>query len=487
MSKKKEITIEEARRKLWSLGEISYKLLGKQKDIYSYIRNNEKDVSIVLCSRRFGKSFSLCTSAIETCIRIPNAIVKYACPQQRMVTTIIKPIMRELLKDCPSELKPEWMAQEKIYRFPNGSEIQIAGTDGGNAENLRGGYSHLCIVDEAGFCDDLDYVVNSIMLPTTDTTDGKLILASTPNFKDPNHEFHRKFAIPSEASGNIAKFTIYDSPMLTPEKIQKIIERYPGGVDNPKFKCEYMVEIPRSSETSVIPEFYFNKGNIVNSDVKKPSFYDAYVSMDVGFKDLTVALFAIYDFKEAKLKVLDEYVINGPEMTTTKIAEEIRKKESIRFINEETGEVEEPYLRVMDNDLKLINDLSRLHGIQFIPTKKDNRDAAINNTRIWITEGRLEIHSRCKTLIYHLENAQWNKHRTDFTHLEDSTDGEILGGHADALPALVYMIRNVIESRNPYPEGYGKLKGSAVFYGNKQSGEEGVGAWVKTMMNIKKK
>jgi hypothetical protein len=432
MAKKKEITIEEAKKKLWEVGEISYKLKGKQKDIYNYIRNNPKDVSVVLCSRRIGKSHLLCLLAVETCIKIPNAIIKYACPQQRMVTTIIKPIMRTLLEDCPKEFKPEWMAQEKIYRFPNGSEIQVAGTDSGNAENLRGGYSSLCIVDEAGFCDDLDYVVNSIMLPTTDTTDGKLVLASTPNFKDPAHEFHESFAIPAEAEGNIAKFTIYDSPMLTPEKIQKIVDRYPGGIDNPKFRCEYLVEIPRSSETTVIPEFYYSKKDIIKSDLKKPPFYDAYVSMDVGFKDLTVALFAIYDFKEAKIKVLDEYVINGPEMTTSKLAEEIKKKEAIRFIDEETGEAIEPYLRVMDNDLKLINDLSRLHALQFVATKKDNRDAAINNARMWITEGRVEIHERCKTLIYHLENAQWNKARTDFKHMKDTPNGDILGGHADA-------------------------------------------------------
>jgi len=483
----KTISIESARRKLWEIGEISYKLRGKQKDIYSYVRYNEKSISVVLCSRRFGKSTSLCALAIETCIKTPNAIVKYACPKQRMVTTIIKPIMRMLLDDCPKELRPEWMSQEKIYRFPNGSEIQVAGTDSGNAENLRGGYSNLCIVDEAGFCDDLDYIVKNIMLPTTDTTEGKLVLASTPNYKDAKHEFHESFALPAEIEGNIAKFTIYDSPMLTPSQIEKIISRYPGGVENPQFKCEYMVEIPRSSESTVIPEFYYNKKDIVKSHIEKPAYFDPYVSMDVGFKDLTVALFAIYDFKEAKLKIIDEYVINGPEMTTKKLAEEITKKEQLRFFDENVNEVVEPYLRVMDNDLKLINDLSRLHGIQFIPTKKDNREAAINNARMWVGDGRVEIHERCKTLIYHLENAQWNKHRTDFSHLKDGPNGDVLGGHADALPALVYLIRNIVESRNPYPAHYGKLTGNSVFQGKRKDENDGTGSWLKNIFNPSRK
>lgn len=484
---KKKIDVNTAKDRLWELGELSWKLLGKQKDIHSYVKNNHKDVSVILASRRLGKSQILCTIAVETCIKIPNAIVKYACPQQRMVTTIIKPIMRIILDDCPKHLRPEWMSQEKIYKFPNGSEIQIAGTDSGNAENLRGGYSNLCIVDEAGFCDDLDYVINSIMLPTTDTTNGKIVLASTPNFKDPNHEFHESFAIPSEAEGNIAKFTIFDSPMLTSEKIQKIIDRYPGGMLNPKFRCEYLVEIPRTSESTVIPEFNLAKHEIVKSQIEKPTYFDAYVAMDVGFKDLTVALFAIYDFKDAKLKIIDELVMNGPEMTTQKLAEELRKKEELRFFNEETNEVQPPYLRVMDNDLKLINDLSRLHNLHFIPTKKDNRDAAINNARMWFGNGRIEIHERCRTLIYHLENGQWNKHRTDFKHLKSAPGGEVLGGHADGVATITYLVRNILESRNPYPEGYGRMQGGNVFYHKKRNEpESGPLTWVKALMRIDK-
>jgi len=483
---KKILTKDKAIEQLWRVGEISWKLMGKQKDIYKYIKDNSGDVSVVLCSRRFGKSYVLCSYAVETCLKIPNAVVKYACPTQSMVRTIIRPIMRKILEDCPEDLKPEWMSQEKVYKFKNGSEIQVAGTDAGNADNLRGGSAQLCIIDEAAFCNDLDYVVNAILLPTTDTTDGKLILASTPNHKDPNHEFHEKFVFPFEAENRIAKFTIYESPMLTPAKIQKIINRYPGGEHNANFRCEYLVEIPISSELTVIPEFNKVKAEIVKEDLVAPSYYDAYVSMDVGFKDLTVALFSVYDFKNAKLKILDELVMNGPEMTTEKLAEEIAKKEALRFFDEETNEIITPYLRVMDNDLKLLNDLSRLHQLQFIPTKKDNRDAAINNLRMWVGNGRIEIHPRCKTLIYHLERAQWNNQRTDFKRLADSPDGNIRGGHADALASCQYLVRNILESRNPYPNGYGQLSGPNVFSGSlKRAKDEGLD-WVKAILNIKK-
>ena len=483
---KKAAAIEQ----LWRLGELSWKLRGKQKDIYRDIsgENSKNDTSCVLVSRRFGKSFANCLLATETCIKEDGAIVKYACPKQRMVTTIIKPIMRIILADCPEDMKPEWKSQEKVYRFPNGSEIQVAGTDAGNAETLRGGYAQLLICDEAGFMDDLDYIVNSILLPTTDTTDGRLILTSTPNYKDPQHEFHELFVFPAEADGSLVRYTIYESPMVSPEKIQKIIARYPGGVDNPKFRCEYLCEIPRDTESTVIPEFIKNIDTIVCEIEERPPFYDTYVSMDIGFRDLSVALFAYYDFRNAQIVILDEIVMNGPEMTTDRLAKEIKQKEELYFWDEELNQPKKISLRVMDNDLKLINDLHRLHNISFFPTDKMGKEGAVNTVRMWAHSGRIRIHPRCKHLIYHLSAAQWDKARNKFKHLKDSITGNVQGGHADALDALIYLVRNIMESKNPYPSEYGSLRGSNVFKGGRPEKEDGtLVEFMKSVMNLNKK
>lgn len=483
------ITKEKAIHQLWQLGELSWKLKGNQKKVYHHIVNNSKDIDCILICRRFGKSFINCLLAVETCLKTKNAIVKYACPEQKQVKTTIRPIMREIFKDAPPELNLAdiWKEQDKVYRFPNGSEIQIAGTDKGNAENLRGGYANLCILDEAGFMTDLDYVVNSILLPTTDTTNGRLILTSTPNYKDPNHEFHEIFIMPFEAEGRLIKFTIYDSPMVDDAKRQKILERYPGGELNSKFRCEYLCEIPKNSELTVIPEFTKEMQEMLVTDkILMPSFYDSYVSMDVGFRDLTVALFGYYDFKNARLVILDELVMNGPEMTTDKLAIEIKHKEKLRFYDELSDEIQAPYLRVMDNDLKLINDLSVTHGISFIATEKDGKEAAVNTLRIWIHSKKVVIHPRCKHLIYHLSWAQWDKNRKEFKHLKDSIDKTIRGGHADALDALIYMVRNVMESKNPYPESYGKLHGEGVFKSMFKKEDSQIKSFVSAILNLKK-
>jgi hypothetical protein len=457
------LTKKEAIEQLWELGELSWKLIGKQHEVYSQIMGQVNSPIIVLCSRRFGKTFTLMIICIEYCLKNPNSIVKYAMPEQKQVKRAIRPIMRTILQDCPKHMLPDYNENDKIYRFSNGSEIHMAGTDNGNAEGLRGGHANLCIIDEAGFCTDLDYIVDNIMSPMTDTVDGRIVMISTPNYKNPAHEFHTRFVFPAEGTNRIVKFTLFDSPTTSDAQKAKIIARYPGGVNHPKFKCEYMVEIPRVSETTVIPEFQDVKTESISDDYKLPIFFDSYVSADIGFRDLTVVLFAYYDFKKACLVIRDELVMNGPEMTTLKLANEILEKEKELFTDAD-GNLNKPYMRIMDNDLKLINDLSVLHNINFIPTKKDNKEAQINNLRIWIANNKIIIDPKCKHLIYHLDNAQWNKTRTDFLRIEDRADGYVRGGHADALDALIYLVRNIQESKNPYPVGFGVNRSSNRFH-----------------------
>jgi hypothetical protein len=66
--------------------------------------------------------------------------------------------LRDKIKYRPNE--------NKIIFGNNGSEIHLAGTEKGNAEKVRGVSADLCLVDEAGFCDDLDYIIKNILFPT---------------------------------------------------------------------------------------------------------------------------------------------------------------------------------------------------------------------------------------------------------------------------------------------------------------------------------
>lgn len=470
MEPKNNITKKQAIDKLWRLGNLEWKLKGIQKEMRRAIVDSERKQAVFLVSRRSGKSFTMCTVATETCIRTPNSIVKYVCPKQKMVKTIVKPIMRVILEDCPPDLVPEYKEADKKYVFPNGSEIQFAGSDSGNIENLRGGFAQLCLIDESGFVDDLDYAVKSVLSPTTKTVGGKIVLASTPS-RSPDHQFMTEFVDPADAEGSLIKYTIHDNPMFTPKIIDETIKEYTGGYNDPQFRREYLCEIEVDSETKVLPEYTSDLEKDIVREVEVPPHFDVYVSGDPAARDLTVILFGYYDFLQSHLVILDELVLGGKNahITTQEIADGIRRKEKLLFTNKLTGEVKQPHMRVMDNNnLILIHDLFIEHGLQFFATAKDNKDAQVNKLRMWLKQGKIIISPKCKNLRYHLRMARWkldrNGNRKGFEHVGATSDGSLKANHCDALDALLYMVRNVDINRNPYPHNYFELKGSDIHY-----------------------
>lgn len=450
MSEVASLSRKEAVARLWEKGILHWKLHEAQKDLYDIFHASDAKTVVWGCSRRLGKSWSLITIALEQCLKFPNSIVKYVAPEQKMVRTIIKPLMREITKDCPRHLKPKWSTRDVAYIFPNGSEIQLAGTDNGNVESLRGGRAELCLVDEAGFCNDLEYTVKSILLPTMTTTGGKIILSSTPPISA-DHEFV-EYIKTAKLKGSYGEKTIDDIPTSIMSKKQKdeYIEEL-GGRDSVAVRREYYVEIITDSSRAIVPEFTKEIQKKVVREWPRPPFYDCYTSLDHGVKDLTVALFAYYDFRNAKLIIEDEFVINGPEMTTKVIADGIKAKEARLWKNPFTGELQKPYLRVSDNNLQLIADMSMEHGVHFVPTEKKHAEMALNSLRMLIADEKVIINPRCVTLIDHLENGLWNKARGSFERMVDKWKRE---HHCDAVDSVKYLVRNVNWAKNPYPPGF---------------------------------
>lgn len=796
--------VKKAREQLWRMGSLEWKLKSHQIEMYNFIHSKQDKIKVINCSRQIGKSVLLGVMATEQCINTPNSIVKLLQPKQNMIRRNFKPIMNMILEDCPKDMYPEFKTQDNTFVFPNGSEIQLAGTDNGNADNIRGGKAHLCLIDEAGFCDDLNELISSILIPTTLQTNGKIILCSTTS-TDPNHDFHGQVD-DARIKKTLMTLTIFDvlrigkesnekEPQITEAKIHDIINGTPGGVDSDAFRTEYLCvdentlvktkagykEIKninpgekvfthlgryrtvkevfknnlgnrkvykiRASNNDItvteghqllisifnkqnlhiktywekvenlknienwnnkiyltspientnngyefieddlaylcgwyvaeghyslknqsvifslsksdplnkiselckkyfnkplktyktdnscfqahlyskvakeffmyfgkgaskksIPDFikkapnsakkafltgllegdgYINEGrtgntlNIVTSspylaadcsdlflsigisagfkkskrpdkciiqgrlvnqkdlysvsisgnnykkfcglkedsktsrskiydnyfhsklltveeieynkkivyDIEvdedhsycgpqvtyhncekitdsdrsvfpeftkheqdivvpwvRPPFCDKYVSMDIGFKDLTAVLFGYYDFINAVLVIEDEFALKGSEMTTERLADSIREKEHELWMNRLVGEQEKPYARVCDNNLIVINDLAMLHQLYFRPTEKQNKDAAMNQLKMMIQNHQLVISPKCVNLIEHLKMATWDKTKKDYIRKN--------GHHFDFADSLIYMVRNLNTSHNPFPRGF---------------------------------
>lgn len=460
-SNQTKVTKQQAIKELWFRANISWKLKPHQKELYDLFYSTNHKVQTWLLARRSGKTYVLALLAIESCIKNPNTIVKFLSPTRLQVNSNLRPIMRQLLNDCPEEIKPEFKAKDYVYYFPNGSEIQLAGSEAGNIEKLRGGYSHIAIIDEAQDVTDLNDAVKSVLLPTTLTTKGKVLLAGTPP-KNADHDFIG-YVEEAELRGSLVKKTIYENTMLTKEAIEEMKSELGGDLSD-EFRREMLCEIVKDPNYSVIPEFTAELEKEIVKDWPKPPFYESYESMDIGFKDLTVVLFAYYDFRADKVIIEDEIAVNGTNLQLPKLVKDIQTKEIALWHNPLTNEVILPTARISDINYIVMQEIARASQgqITFIAAKKDDKEAAINKLRVLLQSKKIIINPRCVNLIRHLKNVRWDKSKARANFARSPDDG-----HYDAVDAAIYLIRHINYGKNPYPWDYDSgLKREDVFVKN---------------------
>jgi len=438
-----QLTKTQAIKLAWQRGLLSYKLYPYQQQLYndliSAIDDPECLKYVLNVSRRWGKSTILCLIAIQYALKHPNSQIRFAAPTAKALKKITNPIFQMLCQDAPYQFKPKFKVQDNMWVFHNGSEIHMAGTDGGHYESLRGTKSNLNLVDEAGFASDLDYVLKSVLIPQTLTTKGTTLIASTPP-KTPAHDFY-EIAMQCQLEGYYKQYTIYDNTTISKEMIE-LYAKESGGYDSTTWKREYLAEFVVDKDSQIIPEW--NDSYITEPQLDEHySTYHRYVAMDLGVRDFTAVLFGHYNFTKATLYVEEELTINGPSLTTDLLYKEITNTEQQLF-----GTIK-PYRRISDNNnLMLLQDLGSMYSMHFAPTNKESLEAMINDVRVMVGNGQVRIHPRCKMLIGCINNGIWTDKRDKFAR-------SAVYKHFDHLAALVYMVRNLDKQTNPISVTHG--------------------------------
>lgn len=428
-------------QRCWQDGDLSYLLHDGQMDMRAAWRSAGGRLFVMCIPRRFGKSYYLCVEGVEECVKRPNAQVRYAAPTGRMCRSIVEPHMKSILNDCPKNMRPSYSRNAGRWVFPNGSEFVMAGCDLGGVERLRGTSMTLGLVDEAGFfSEDLNYVYRDVLMPQLLTTNGRIIMCSTPA-RSPAHPF-TKYCIDAQARGCYMHRTIFDAPHIPREVAVEFIEEV-GGIESTTARREYLAEVVVDDELAVIPEFYKNKDRII-VDSPMPEFYDAYVFADFGFNDFTAIGFYVFDFARGKLMKIDE--LEFIRANTGDIAPAIKAKEA------ELWGKKKPLARIADAPLQQLADLAEMHKLPFVLARKDDADAALNGLRLSCVDGYLEVHPRCRRTAAHLEHAIWRSNRKDYDRSGDF-------GHFDFVDETKYAVRHVDRSKNPYPLVPGHIRG----------------------------
>lgn len=449
----------------WRQGRLKFLLKPAQKRIYEDIKNSTELIYVVNCSRRLGKTFTMAVIAIEAALQNINFQIHFGAPYQNALRDFLLPIFRQILEDCPEDLRPTWKQLESKWVFKNGSYIKLCGANNGQFDNLRGNKSDLFILDEAAQIDQVENVVNSVALPqllSSKNPNKKIILPSTPP-TTPDHPF-KKYAETAKALGAYSHFTIYDAGY--PEAEIESMAKQVGGKDSTTFRREFMAEFVVDAALHIVPEW---DAKYVQ-EVKKDDYFQFWTvveGLDIGYRDFTAWIIGYYDFNSGRLIIEHEYAIKENDFTTETLAKNIKLIEAT-YQESNKNRVR----RISDNNnLNLIADLSKLHKLPFAPVSKNTgsgtdrkgKEWMVSQTRKWINDGNLIIHPRCKMLIASLEFGIWKEGHAEFARSEKL-------GHYDFIDALIYLVAGLmpsIRNINPVPPLY-KINVANTMFPNNQ-------------------
>lgn len=438
-----DVSQNEIRAYFWEKGDLDYLLRPHQDRIENAFLDSKEKVFVEEIGRQVGKTFWNCKKAIEVCINIPHARVKYASAFLTSVEEYVIPNLRRVLNDCPGSKRPKYLESKRKYIFPNGSELKLIGLDK-DPDAGRGPYCDLYIIDEGGFVKTLGSIIDDVILPMFNTRPWGRVVISSSSPKTPGHPFIA-FAEKYKALDSYIMMTIEDNTDLSKERIEELKSEYESQTAMLReLYCKRIID----ESLAIVPE-WDEKYCIDTKPDEFRMFYHNYTAMDLGVRnDFTAGLLAYYDFLRAKIVVQDEFSMKGPDMTTQKLAKEIKVKEEIWKFPPHilTPRV---YRRVADNDnILLVQDLTSMYKLPIISTDKSTLVSMVNRVRIWMQQGRIEINPRCKNLLGCLRTAIWDDQRKKFDHSP-------VFGHFDWLAALIYLIRNVDTITNPIPKTYG--------------------------------
>jgi hypothetical protein len=442
-----------AKQQCWRIGSLAYLRHEGQQQIRDAIEASPEREHFALCSRRYGKSYEAVLGDIEFCLKHPNSRALYLAPWAKDAALIAGDTATVLLADCPPDLRPEYRAVDKEFLFKNGSIYRLKGVNGEHARYLRGGTYHRVSLDEAGQMDNLGEVVHSVVMPMTLTTQGKILYLTTPP-DSPGHDSVQIYTKLHER-GAVSVFTLRDAPHIPHvekcrilvdigERLEEV-EDILAGKKEPRtnyaqreFFCRFVVDTNRA----VVPEFLEHKSEIVVDEYKRPPVFDAYGAADMGMRDRTGILAAYLDFTNQRIVVEGELLLNRA--NTAAVAASWGALEAELQLNGRK------VMRVVDDpSLRVSADLTAL-GLTAMPVVKPGREAAVAAMRVAITSGRIRILSRCKQLIHQLETAIYKKSESGKSY-DFERDAE---GHFDLVDALIYLVRSVVWTKNPYPPGW---------------------------------
>lgn len=404
----------------------------------------------MVAGRRCRKSTLLLMLHAETCIRTAGIQTAYVAPVEKGLSDYISPIIGTVFADCPDDLLPKFRSQQNDMLFPNGSRVVFNGCNMRQYRYMRGQKLALATVDEMAEVDDLEGAVDDVLFPAVWDSHGEMVLSGTPPVvPSPDHPVMR-YVQAAQLSDSYFHATVYDAGYTEDEIDEACREVGIDGKNSARFKREFLAEFVRDENAVIVPEF---NDQLHVRDTPQPLYYPLLYKgsgADLGVADKTIEIFGYYDFQRAKIVIEREFVLEGSDVRTDIFAE--RHRDITRKLGWTATGTRATFWSDNSN-LMLLQDLSKLHKIYINATEKEDKAEWLNLVRILFRGNAIEINPLCRTLIATLNGAFWK----DSKKLDYGRSKAL--GHMDALDALIYFVRNLNRTANPFPLNYNLAAG----------------------------
>jgi Predicted P-loop ATPase fused to an acetyltransferase len=165
----------------------SGKLFPWQREATGYFLKFHKNLILTIKARRqCGKSYWINMITLNTAINYRNNRVVIVSPTFSNGKKMYKEL-EKYFSVMPQGIIKRSSLTDLSFELSNGSSIQYKSIEQGNA--LRGDKANLLIFDEAAFISTEEAM--SLCFPYVSTTQGAIILVSTPKFKDVSNLFYK--------------------------------------------------------------------------------------------------------------------------------------------------------------------------------------------------------------------------------------------------------------------------------------------------------
>lgn len=314
-------------------------------------------------------------------------------------------VIPQFEKTFDHRLIKDYSKSDKCYILYNNSRCYFK--SGNSADGLRGRGVHNLAIDEAAFILSGASVYHDILRPQLITTNGRLIIGSSPpskrapkgaewfrrlelSFKEEMKSGHNEYAI--------FHSTIDDNPFVPLNEKERIKRT----TDSDTYQIEYMAEY-----CDKIGQVYWEFDPLISKvDIDNNTPVMARIrGMDFGIADNTACAW-ISLLPDNRVYVSDEYVANNLDVPTHAIA--IKRKTTLPV----QWTVLDSACWARDSYLTSVAKRFAAEGIACTPGTKD-LDGSTSDLKRMFSNGKILVNPRCTNLLAAIDSWQHGQHEPD--------------------------------------------------------------------------